>query len=441
MTKVLPKGVTKLPPGIDIHGRHVRIAFSFMGQRCREPLRGYSKITKSVIAYAENKRRVVLDEIKEGRFDYAAHFPESAKALLYSGHGGDRSKRTVAEGVETWLKVQAAKKATSTIRNYRHKAAHVTRKWPRQKLSEITKSDIELFQSELLERGLSPKTVNDIFTIVRGVWSDAFHDGVIKSNPLDRVKNIERDESEDSADPFNRDELERIAKVKTFRQQDINMIMVACWCGLSLSELIALSWGDVDTKAWTITVRRAKVGNEYKVPKERSRVRVVELIEPAVQWLKRQMEYTAMLPAEKIAVRQRDNVTTRGEEIRLVFLNGKSRAPWYDSSVRRWFSSHLRLAGVRHRGPNQCRHTFASQALSAYVPLEWVARQLGHSDNTMVKRHYGRWIPKDTKSMALVVSNMMGFGEDSGGLENAKFAPILPQNIFRKRKNPDKSGL
>jgi len=27
----------------------------------------------------------------------------------------------------------------------------------------------------------------------------------------------------------------------------------------------------------------------------------------------------------------------------------------------------------------------------------------------MVKKHYGRWIPTDTKSMAALVSQMMGF--------------------------------
>ncbi|MOA57240.1 Phage integrase family protein [compost metagenome] len=86
-----------------------------------------------------------------------------------------------------------------------------------------------------------------------------------------------------------------------------------------------------------------------------------------------------------------------------------SGGPWHASSVGRWLTAHLKRARVRHRGPNQCRHTFASQALSCYVPVEWVARQLGHTDTTMVKKHYGRWIPADTRSMAGIVSQMMGF--------------------------------
>ncbi|GGO83291.1 hypothetical protein GCM10011348_26710 [Marinobacterium nitratireducens] len=59
------------------------------------------------------------------------------------------------------------------------------------------------------------------------MWADAFHDGGIKRNTLDRVKNLARDDDEDTADRFERGELERIAHVKTRRPQDINLVMFA----------------------------------------------------------------------------------------------------------------------------------------------------------------------------------------------------------------------
>ena len=45
--------------------------------------------------------------------------------------------------------------------------------------------------------------------------------------------------------------------------------------------------------------------------------------------------------------------------------------------------------------------------VSQYVPLEWVSRQLGHSDTTMVKQHYSKWIPEDIKPMAKLVGDMI----------------------------------
>ncbi len=44
--------------------------------------------------------------------------------------------------------------------------------------------------------------------------------------------------------------------------------------------------------------------------------------------------------------------------------------------------------------------------------IKFAERQLGHNDTSMVRKHYGRWIPGNTKSMAGQVSRMMGLRED-----------------------------
>jgi integrase len=423
----LPDKSKQLPKGIEIHGNQLRISFMLGGKRYREPVPNISKITKSTIAYAAQKRNVVMTEIKEGRFDYATHFPSSRNAALFSGWGGPDMARMVAAGIDRYLEVKEAKLAEITFRNYKVKANHVKAKWAHRRIADVTQSEIELFQAELLRSGLAPKTVNDIFTTVRGVWAHAFSDGVIRTNPLDRIKNLESDENDNHADPFTLKELERIQSVKSIRQQDINLVMFACWCGLSVSELLALSWDDVDTENWVIYVKRAVVEGTFKVPKEKARIRRVDLVEPARQWLQRQRESTYLQPPMIISVIQRDNITTRDDTFRPVFRNGLSNQPWSYVSLHRWFTGHLRRANVRHRGPNQCRHTFASQMLSNYVSLEWVARQLGHKDTTMVKKHYGTWIPEDTPNMAENVSAMLGPRTDRNGLENCAFAPIQPQ--------------
>lgn len=83
--------------------------------------------------------------------------------------------------------------------------------------------------------------------------------------------------------------------------------------------------------------------------------------------------------------------------------------------------------------------TDAAAMQPTYTPA-WVARQLGHSDTTMIKKHYGRWIPRDTRSMAGMVSQMMGFNADTSGLDNSDSAPILPQGKRQNEKSPDESG-
>ena len=411
----LPRGVESLPRGVEINGKQLRISFYLHGQRCREPIPGVSNITKASIAYADNKRRTILAEIKEGRFDYAQHFPESARSAMFSGVGGPDTKRTVADGVKRWLEVQRAKKAKSTYDNYSSKAKHVIEWAGPRRIVDTGKTDLELFQAKLLKAGFAPKTVNDIFTVVRGIWGDAFQDGILRTNPLDRVSNIERDSDAEFANPFSRDEIDLIAAGDPGRMADVRMILFNCWAGLSLSEIIALAVEDVDVAAGGVHVRRARVGAEYKVPKERSRIRFVELIAPAMGLLRQILVDAESYPTATIEIIQRDNVSRKKERVTLLFRNSVSNFPWSGQNVSEWFTAHLKRSGVPHRGPNQCRHTFASQAISSYVPLEWVARQLGHADTTMVKKHYARWIPTNTKSMAGIVSEMMGFAADSGG--------------------------
>lgn len=132
-------------------------------------LPGITTITKASIAYADNKRRSILAEIKEDRFDYATHFPDSAKGAVLSGTSGAIAKRTVAEGMAVWLDAMKAKKAGSTSTNYGYKAKHVTDWAGPRRIVDVSKSDIELFQARLPRAGLGPKSVNDVFTIVRGV--------------------------------------------------------------------------------------------------------------------------------------------------------------------------------------------------------------------------------------------------------------------------------
>jgi integrase len=399
----------KLPTGVEMNGKQLRIWFTLNGQRCREPLDGIAKVNKASIAYADNKRRTIMTEIKEGRFDYAAHFPNSPRAVMFSGTGGPATKRTVQEGIDRWLEVQRAQKASSTVINYVSKAVHVAKKFGKRRIVDISKSDIALFQAQLLKQGLAPKTVNDIFTVVRGVWADAFGDGILKANPLDRINNVGSDSDSEHADPFSRDEIELIGKGDPARSPDTRMIVFNCWTGLSLSELIALAAEDVDLVAGVVHVRRASVVGEFKVPKERTRLRVVELIDPALDLMREIVAATKEAPCEEIKVIQRDNISIKKQKVQFLFRSSTSGLLWNGRTLSIWFTEHLKKAGVRHRGANQCRHTFASQMLSSYVPVEWVARQLGHADTTMVRKHYGRWIPNDTKSMAGVVSKMLGF--------------------------------
>ncbi|MDH1263558.1 tyrosine-type recombinase/integrase [Pseudomonas sp. GD03944] len=99
-----------------------------------------------------------------------------------------------------------------------------------------------------------------------------------------------------------------------------------------------------------------------------------------------------------IEVIDRDNRTRRQQRVRFVFHNTASGEAYSTSDTLRngWWKAHLKRAELRPRGPNQCRHTFASQMLSSSIASpEWIADQMGHTSTAMIFRHYAKWISKD----------------------------------------------
>ena len=69
-----------------------------------------------------------------------------------------------------------------------------------------------------------------------------------------------------------------------------------------------------------------------------------------------------------------------------------------DNFTNRVWYPLLRHLGLDIRRPYQTRHTCATLWLAAGENPEWVARQLGHVDTTMLFKTYSRFIPNLTRT-------------------------------------------
>lgn len=414
------------PKGVIQKRQRIQLSFMFEGVRCRELLPAGTVINKRSITYAKNKLDTIKTEIAENRFSYRDHFPESKNILKFEGVDADDIDRTIAEGVDLWLEVKAESCAPSTMEGYRGKAKHVKEYFPEhRRMRSLKIVDVTRFRNHLIDvEKLEIKTVNDVFTVLRGAFKIAKQDRIIKENILDSVENLKLDDSnheQDNADPYTEKELTKIGELYSKgyqREQALNMFLFTCWTGLSLSEVMALSWEDVDTDSMTIKVQRALVESQFKVPKERCRVREFELLGPAMDIIRRQMSLTYVQKSFEIDVLRRNNKTTQKESVRFVFKNDNAESEsghFNKKSIHRIYMDILAQAKVRKRGPNQCRHTFASKLITKYVPLDVVATLLGHSSTDMVRKHYGRIIPEDRPNVAKLVSDIIGIDYEDPG--------------------------
>lgn len=190
-----------------------------------------------------------------------------------------------------WLEIKKTKIAHSTYDGYKSKAnAHVKPKFGGLLLQDLNFTMIEHWRtSELLS--LKNKTINEIMIVMRGILKAEKADRIIDYNPCSDVENLVVEHV--VPDPFTRSEINSILSTHTTRIQELNMIAFSFWTGLRISELIALSWKDVDLKKGVIKIRRAKVKSKYKVPKTRGSVRDIELLQPAIEALKEQMQHSS----------------------------------------------------------------------------------------------------------------------------------------------------
>lgn len=199
-------------------------------------------------------------------------------------------------------------------------------------------------------------------------------------------------------DPFTRAEIKQILETPTTRTYELLMMQFMLWAGHQVSETIALPWEDVDLELGTVTFRRSKLSGAYRVTKTRRSMRKVRLLAVAWDALRKVDALTRHRKAETVEIVERDSKTVRRHTLNFVFLNTKSGLPHANDFVvrDRFFKAHLLAAGVRYRGPGQCRHMHASQLLTtAIASIDWIAEQMGHTNGNMIRQHYGTWINED----------------------------------------------
>lgn len=198
------------------------------------------------------------------------------------------------------------------------------------------------------------------------------------------------------------------------------MLVCNCWLGLSRSELTALAAEDIDLERRRVRVRLAFVQGEHKAPKIRSRAREIDLLEPAVDLLRQILDDAQHAPLVEIEVTRLDNLTIVVEQVYLLFRNPTTGLHWSQSALDLWFKAHAAKAGVRYPRLIQCWHTFASSALSGYAEPQWLVRQLGHTDDQMLRKHYGKWMPSEMTAASSAVMALDSVLSDKGNVHRGQ---------------------
>jgi integrase len=326
----------------------------------------HNKTVKGAKREAEKYRNKVLAEHQAGSFV-------------------EPTKISVGAYLERWLNNSARLRvAERTFLDY---TSHVTRYLSpvigHRKLAQLQPAEIQRVYSDMLQRGLSPRTVRYVHSTLRSALQQAVLWGEIPRNPASLVQ-LPRNERKEQA-VLAAAEINRLIEASRGTRWSCLWILLAM-SGLRPGEALGLKWTDLDGDRLRIQRSLVRVRGSWSLKKpktDRSR-RSVVLPKALLRELK---EYRARQAAEKLAA------GSRYGNLGLIFANKEGAPLDYRTTARRYFRPLLKAAGLPEIRPYDLRHSHATLMLGGGVHPKIVSERLGHSSTVMTMDVYSHVLP------------------------------------------------
>lgn len=314
---------------------------------------------------------------------------------LYQGLYVEPAAMCLAEWVEEhWLPGIRTRVKPSTFDSYRRNLQiHVLPRLGSLPLQQLTPSTLNRLYGDLMTDGhrkkpggLSAKTVRYIHTIIRKALSDAVDFGVIGSNVAERSK-----PPRPAARPSTEIRAWNPAQLGRFLDAVHGDRLEAAWrlaamTGMRRGEVLGVRWQDLDVDTARLSVRQSVVSVSYEItistPKSHQ-ARVIDIDEVTCDLL---AAHRAAQQIERAAVGRdyddRDLVFCRDDGTYL-------HPDWFSTEFKRLLTT-TPLPRIRL---HDLRHTHATIALRAGVPVKVIAERLGHEDPAFTMKQYAHVIP------------------------------------------------
>jgi integrase len=246
-----------------------------------------------------------------------------------------------------------------------------------EKLEGINPAVIEDFKSVVL-RTSSANTFNHYLTLIKAMLNKAVAWRHLKENPLKNVKKLKSTNARQVRFLTPEEICAILEKAGDFMQRVIKILL---YTGMRRSELVFLTWDDIDFHNKLITVQsKPEIGFHPKSHRARS------------------------IPINPDLEQLLLDLPQRGKYL---FDDGKGRPLHCKDYYTKQFEKILKMADVKNANLHTLRHTFASSLVMAGVDLRTVQELLGHSTIKVTER-YAHLSP-DHRTRAV---NVLKFGED-----------------------------
>ena len=293
---------------------------------------------------------------------------------------------TLTDYAGAWLAGLSGRRASTSVRDEGYVERYIVPALGEVALGKLDAPTVRRWIADLLAAGLAPATVGKAGQLLSAMYDQAVDDRVVPSNPCRAVRWPKVEQAELAV----LEAREIAALADSIDQRYRAVVLLGCWAGLRIGEILALRAGDVDPLRRTVRVERTCTEVEgylhVGAPKTRAGRRSVPL--PAS---------VAAELGEILAGRHRDDLVVeapRGGYVRL--------ASWRS----RYWRSATAAIGRPELRIHDMRHTAVSLWISAGADAKRAATWAGHAPVVSVFDRYGHLFPAGDDQVAAALDEL-----------------------------------
>lgn len=330
---------------------------------------------------------------------------EKLQALAVAVNSGTYSapvRLTVGEWLDTWAADYLGGKKAGTAKIYRNNVKnHIKPALGAVQLDALRPHDVQVFVNGLSD--LSPASVQLAYKVLHSALQKAVELEYIPRNPAAHCElpKVEREEIR----PL--DDAQAAALLKAAKGSRLEQLVgVALFTGMRLSELLGLTWDAVDMKAGTISVNKQLERPELRrgpspfISPKNGKPRTITAAPSVFALLRRQKarQAEAQLRAGEV-----------WENAHNLVFTDETGGPWLHGAIDRQFRQLTHKAGLEGVRFHDLRHTYAVNAIRAGDDVKTIQGNLGHASAAFTLDKYGHFTKRMQRDSA---QRMEGFIQD-----------------------------
>jgi site-specific recombinase XerD len=310
------------------------------------------------------------------RYPHLRDAEKAADALRNTINSEFRVPETVSELVTHYCENELTeeKKAYATIEaNTHYLTNHIEPKWGAMYLQDVRTVDVELWLHSLT---FAPGTRSKIRNIMSVVFNHAIRHEWMDRNPITKVRtSAKRLREPDVLSP-----VEFASLLAELDLRERAMVMLAGSTGLRRSELVALTWRDIDLELMQVNVRRSCVRNHFGDTKTEASRKPVPL-HPSV--------------VECLEIWRKESPYPGEDDFILPSVRLEGKQPLSpDTLLKKIIRPAVIRAGIKGKaiGWHSLRHSLATNLRAAGVDLKTAQELLRHANSRITLDIYTRAI-------------------------------------------------